>query len=69
MKLIKKFLIFMLPMFILVGCADLDLQPTDMISEDAVKKDPKLVEAFLTKIMLMLFLSQTKLVIFHNKID
>ena len=50
MKLIKKFLIFMLPMFILVGCADLDLQPTDMISEDAVKKDPKLVEAFLTKI-------------------
>ena len=50
MKLINKFLIFMLPMFILVGCADLDLQPTDMISEDAVKKDPKLVEAFLTKI-------------------
>jgi hypothetical protein len=46
MKLINKFLILMLPMFILVGCADLDLQPTDMISEDAVKKDPKLVEAF-----------------------
>jgi len=50
MKPIKKFLLLMLPMFILVGCADLDLQPTDMISEDAVKKDPKLVEAFLTKI-------------------
>tara|TARA_B100001057_G_scaffold254431_1_gene254686 strand:+ start:2847 stop:4574 length:1728 start_codon:yes stop_codon:yes gene_type:complete len=37
-------------MMILVGCADLDLQPTNMIGEDAVKNDPKLVEAFLTKI-------------------
>ena len=51
MKYLKKFLVLILPMFILIGCADLDLQPTDMISEDAVKKDPKLlVEAFLTKI-------------------
>lgn len=50
MKNIDKILIFILPLFILIGCADLDLQPTDMISEDAVKKDPKLVEAFLTKI-------------------
>ena len=41
MKPIKNFLLLMLPMFILVGCADLDLQPTDMISEYAVKKDPK----------------------------
>ena len=46
MKYLKKFLVLILPMFILIGCADLDLQPTDMISEDAVKKDPKLVEAF-----------------------
>ena len=50
MKYLKKFLVLILPMFILIGCADLDLQPTDMIAEDAVKKDPKLVEAFLTKI-------------------
>ena len=50
MKNIEKFLVFILPLFILIGCADLDLQPTDMIAEDAVKKDPKLVEAFLTKI-------------------
>ena len=50
MKKIEKYLIFILPLFILIGCADLDLQPTDMIAEDAVKKDPKLVEAFLTKI-------------------
>ena len=50
MKNIEKILIFVLPLFILIGCADLDLQPTDMISEDAVKKDPKLVEAFLTNI-------------------
>ena len=50
MKNIEKFLVFVLPLFILIGCADLDLQPTDMIAEDAVKKDPKLVEAFLTKI-------------------
>ena len=50
MNKINKFLYYFLPMIILVGCADLDLQPTDMIAEDAVKKDPKLVEAFLTKI-------------------
>ena len=46
----NKFLYFFLPMMLLVGCADLDLQPTNMIGEDAVKNDPKLVEAFLTKI-------------------
>ncbi len=50
MKYLKKFLVLFLPMIVLIGCADLDLQPTDMISEEAVKKDPKLVEAFLTKI-------------------
>ena len=50
MNKINKFLYFFLPMMILVGCADLDLQPTNMIGEDAVKNDPKLVEAFLTKI-------------------
>ena len=50
MNKIKKLLYIFLPMIILVGCADLDLQPTNMIGEDAVKNDPKLVEAFLTKI-------------------
>ena len=50
MNKINKFLYFFLPMMLLVGCADLDLQPTNMIGEDAVKNDPKLVEAFLTKI-------------------
>ena len=50
MNKINKLLYIFLPMMILVGCADLDLQPTNMISEDAVKNDPKLVEAFLTKI-------------------
>ena len=44
MKYLKKFLVLILPMFILIGCADLDLQPTDMIAEDAVKKDPKTYE-------------------------
>tara|TARA_B100001250_G_scaffold413379_1_gene447319 strand:+ start:708 stop:2456 length:1749 start_codon:yes stop_codon:yes gene_type:complete len=41
---------YLLILIFAFGCADLDLQPTDMIAEDAVKKDPKLVEAFLTKI-------------------
>ena len=50
MNKINKLLYIFLPMMILVGCADLDLQPTNMISEDAVKNDPKLVNAFLTKI-------------------
>ena len=46
----KKLILFLFSITFLVGCADLDLQPTNMISEDAVKKDPRLVEAFLTKI-------------------
>ena len=46
MNKINKFLTFFLPMMLLVGCADLDLQPTNMIGEDAVKNDPKLVDAF-----------------------
>ena len=45
-----KNLSYLLIFFLAIGCADLDLSPTDMIAEDAVKKDPKLVEAFLTKI-------------------
>lgn len=36
-----------------MGCEDvLDIKPTNMISEDAVKNDPALVEAFLNKIYL-----------------
>ena len=50
MNKIKKLLYIFLPMIILVGCADLDIQPTNMIAEDADKNDPKMVEAFLTKI-------------------
>ena len=46
----KKLILFIFSITFVVGCADLDLQPTNMIAEDAVKKDPKLVEAFLTKI-------------------
>ena len=46
----KKLILFLISFTFIVGCADLDLQPTNMIAEDAVKKDPKLVEAFLTKI-------------------
>ena len=46
----KKLILFLFSFTLVVGCADLDLQPTNMIAEDAVKKDPKLVEAFLTKI-------------------
>ena len=46
----KKIFYTLISIIFFTGCADLDLQPTDMISEDAVKKDPQLVEAFLTKI-------------------
>ena len=46
----KKLILFLFSITFFVGCADLDLQPTNMIAEDAVKKDPRLVEAFLTKI-------------------
>ena len=46
----KKLLYLSISFMFFFGCADLDLQPTDMIAEEAVKKDPKLVEAFLTKI-------------------
>jgi len=48
LKQMKK-LSYLLIFFLAVGCADLDLSPTDMIAEDAVKKDPKLVEAFFNK--------------------
>lgn len=46
----KIFLI--LPLFVLLfGCSDLlDIAPTNIISEDAVKNDPVLVDAFLNKI-------------------
>ena len=46
----KKLIYLSLSFMFFFGCADLDLQPTDMIAEEAVKKDPQLVEAFLTKI-------------------
>ena len=42
----KKIFYTLISFIFFIGCADLDLQPTDMISEDAVKKDPQLVEAF-----------------------
>ena len=45
-----KKLTYLLIILFTFGCADLDLLPTDMIGEEAVKKDPQLVEAFLTKI-------------------
>jgi len=41
-----KKLTYLLIVLFAFGCADLDLSPTDMISEEAVKKDPQLVEAF-----------------------
>ena len=50
MNKLNKLLYFFLTMIFIVGCADLDLQPTDMISEESVKNDPQLVEAFLNKI-------------------
>jgi hypothetical protein len=39
----------------LVGCEDiLDVKPTDMISEEAVKNDPVLVDAYLNKVYSMM---------------
>ena len=49
-KQMKKLIYLSISFMFFFGCADLDLQPTDMIAEEAVKKDPQLVEAFLTKI-------------------
>lgn len=49
-----KYLISLLTVFLLIGftsCEDiLDIQPTDMISEEAVKNDPALVDALLTDV-------------------
>lgn len=47
-----KKIFIILPLFILLfGCNDLlDIAPTNIISEDAVKNDPVLVDAFLNKI-------------------
>ena len=49
MNKIIKTLCFVLPMMLFVGCADLDLLPTNMIAEDAVKNDPKLDAVFGTR--------------------
>ena len=47
----KRFIIYIGILIFLVGCGDiLDIKPTNMISEDDVKKDPVLVDAFLNKI-------------------
>ena len=47
-----KKLLIILPLFVLLfGCNDLlDIAPTNIISEDAVKNDPVLVNAYLNKI-------------------
>ncbi len=47
-----KKILYILPLFVLLfGCGDLlDIAPTNIISEDAVKNDPVLVDAFLNKI-------------------
>ncbi len=47
-----KKILFILPLFLLLfGCSDLlDIEPTNIISEEAVKNDPVLVDAFLNKI-------------------
>jgi len=47
-----KKIFIILPLFVLLfGCNDLlDIAPTNIISEDAVKNDPVLVDAFLNKI-------------------
>lgn len=47
----KKILYIFTITLLLTGCSDLlDIQPTNIISEDAVKSDPALVDAFLNKI-------------------
>ncbi|MEN8115627.1 MAG: RagB/SusD family nutrient uptake outer membrane protein [Bacteroidota bacterium] len=47
----KKLLYIITIAIFLAGCNDmLDIQPTNIISEDAVKNDPALVDAFLNKI-------------------
>ncbi|MEL7589311.1 MAG: RagB/SusD family nutrient uptake outer membrane protein [Prolixibacteraceae bacterium] len=47
-----KRLIFLISIMIVVtqSCNVLDIQPTNMISEDAVKDDPVLLDAYLTKV-------------------
>lgn len=47
-----KKILYILPLFLLlISCNDLlDIAPTNIISEDAVKNDPVLVDAFLNKI-------------------
>ena len=47
----KKIFYILTIVILLASCNDvLDIQPTNMISEDAVKNDPVLVDAFLNKI-------------------
>lgn len=47
----KKIIYIFTITLLLMSCSDwLDIQPTNMISEDAVKNDPALVDAFLSKI-------------------
>ena len=47
----KKILYFFTITLLLISCNDLlDIQPTNIISEEAVKNDPALVDAFLNKI-------------------
>lgn len=47
----KKIIYYIGISIMLMGCENvLDIQPTNMISEEAVKDDPALVEAFLNKI-------------------
>ena len=47
----KKIFYLLSIVIFLIGCSDvLDIQPTNMISEEAVKNDPVLVDAFLNKI-------------------
>lgn len=47
----KKIIYIFTITLILMSCSDLlDIQPTNIISEDAVKNDPVLVDAFLSKI-------------------
>jgi len=47
----KRIVLYISLVFLLAGCSDLlDIKPTNMISEEDVKNDPVLVDAFLTKI-------------------